>query len=607
MTSSGNVEGSTYAQAILSATFRFANRPAMKWKEGGLWRTASYSELREDVVSLVAGLKLQGLARGDHIGIWLETGRHWIVCDLAIQVLGAVTVPIYHTLTAEKARKILEDAGAKALFSTTNRFTALRKSGPPFYKEFSADANTSLTHETLKTITEAGRLALRNKPSLRQEIETPQVSAEDLSAIIYTSGTTGEPKGAMITHGSVIANAKSGIAGFLKANQEHRVFLHLPMAHVVGRNAVEAMTLLSGGMLAIAEPEREKLVSNLQELQPTHVVTVPYVLGKFHTQVIQKISQRPAPIRWLFSRAMSNARKYRVEPVLHGGPVKLKNSVFLRLFDKLFFQKIRSFLGGYAEQIVTGAAHINHETLEFFWAIGIPIYEGYGMTELTSNASYTWSGDIKLGTVGKPTEGTEIKLAADGEILIRGKGLMKGYWNKPEATREAIDSEGWYHTGDIGRMSEDGYLSIVDRKKEIFVLSTGKNVAPQSVENTIKLSPFVENACVFGDKRNYMTALIVPEWSAVIKKLGLTEKPPWHHPDVQKLFQGEIKRLMEALPDYEKVKKFSLVEEPFSVDSGLMTPTLKLRRKQIEERYSDQIESLYSGPQSNFWFFEDKK
>lgn len=606
MTSSDIVEGRTYADAILAATFKFAHRPAMKWKDSGQWRTTTYSELREEIVELVAGLKSLGLTRGDHIGIWLETSRDWVLCDLAIQVLGAVTIPIYHTLTPDKAHKILEDAGVKALFATSSRFSGLRKLSPPFYKEIFADTKADSEHDSIDSLTQRGKDQITKQPSLRQEIEKPPIGPQDLSSIIYTSGTTGEPKGAMIAHASVIANAKNGIEGFLVKEVNHRVFLHLPMAHVVGRNAIEAMTLLSGGMLAIAEPEREKLVSNLRELQPTHVVTVPYVLGKFHSQVLQEINQMSPLLRWLFRRAMALARQCRVEPILVGGPVRLRTPLALNFFDRLFFRKIRDFLGGSATQIITGAAHINRETLEFFWAIGIPVYEGYGMTEITSNATYTCASDIKLGTVGKPTTGTEIKLASDGEILIRGPGLMKGYWKKPEATREAIDPEGWYHSGDIGSMN-NGYLSIVDRKKEIFVLSTGKNVAPQSVENTIKLSPFVENVCVFGDKRNYMTALIVPEWTVTMKQLGSKEKPAWHHPEVQRLFQNEVKRLMEALPDYEKVKRFALIDEPFSVEAGLMTPTLKLKRKQIEERYRDQIEALYAGPQSNFWFFEEKK
>jgi long-chain acyl-CoA synthetase len=609
MTDLSIAQGSTYAHVILDATLRFAGRPAMRWKGKTGWQTDTYSDLRREILSLAAALRAKGISKGDRIGIWLETSRDWIVCDLAIQVVGAVTAPVYHTLTPEKARKILEDAEVKALISTNDRFEGLKRLGsgtPPFFLEIAADSTSIEGRATLNSLRDAGGHMLENQPGLRSELESPRVAPEDLSAIIYTSGTTGEPKGAMLTHAAVAANARSGAAAFLH-HDHHRVFLHLPMAHVVGRNAVEAATLTAGGVLAIAEPEREKLVSNLRELAPTEVVTVPYVLGKFRAQVLQRLEGGPRVIRWLFAQAMAVARRCRVEPVTHGGPVQQKKSPLLAFYDRLFFRKIRGFLGGEARQIVTGAAHIGRETLEFFWAIGIPIYEGYGMTECTSNAAFTWEGDMKLGTVGRPAKGMEVKLALDGEILVRGVGLMKGYWKRPEATREAIDAEGWYHTGDLGSIDEGGYLRILDRKKEIFVLSTGKNVAPQSVENTLKRSLLVENACVFGDKRNYMTALIVPEWSAVQKKLSLAEKPPLEDPKLQKLFADEVKRLMEEIPDYERIKRFALATEPFSVENNMLTPTLKLRRKQIEEHYRNAIEALYSGPQSNFWFLDQAK
>ncbi len=596
MTDLSIAQGSTYAHVILDATLRFSSRPAMKWMNGGGWRTTTYSELRSEILAIAAALQKKGLSKGDRVGIWLETCRNWILCDLVIQILGGVTVPIYHTMTPEKARNILKDAEAKVLFSTSQRLQDLRNLGSVSELEIDTEAG-------LNSLLETGQRLLEDTPSLRAKLEAPQVTPEDLSAIIYTSGTTGEPKGAMLTHASIVANARSGVEAYLD-EEAPVIFLHLPLAHVVGRNAIETMTLTCGGMLAIAEPEREKLVSNLRDLGPTELVTVPYVLSKFHTQVLQKMGARSAIVRRIFNHALSLGRKCRVEPLGTGGPVRQRTSALLSLYDRLFFQKIREFLGGRTRKIVTGAAHISRETLEFFWTIGIPVFEAYGMTETTSMVTYCSKDGIKLTTVGRPAKGMEIKLDPDGEILVRGVGLMKGYWKRPEATRDAFDPEGWYRTGDLGSLDDQGYLKILDRKKEIFVLSTGKNVAPQSVENTLKLSPFVENACVFGDNRNYMTALIVLEWSAIQKKLGTVSKSPLDHPDLQKLFRAEVKRLMQSLPDYERIKRFALIDEPFSVDNDLLTPTLKLRRKQIEERHREQIEALYSGPQSNFWFLD---
>jgi long-chain acyl-CoA synthetase len=591
-------EGPTYAHVILDATSRFADRPAIKWKGETGWQTMTYAQLREEILEVAAALQKKGISKGDHCGIWLETCREWVVCDLVIQILGGVTVPIYHTLPPDKAQRIVKDAGLKLLFSTKARLSDIRALGETSFEAVDVEAG-------LPALRQQGRQMMAGQPGLRQKLEKPDVSPDDLSAIIYTSGTTGEPKGAMLAHSSIVANARCGVEAYLE-NEAPRVFLHLPMAHVVGRNAIETMTLTCGGTLAIAETEREKLVANLRDLAPTELVTVPYVLSKFYTQVMQKMDARSALLRRLFRNALSIGRRCRVEPLAKGGPVRQETSFLLSIYDRLFFQKIRGFLGGKARQIITGAAHISRETLEFFWIIGIPIYEAYGMTETTSMATYCSGRDVKIATVGHAAKGMEIKLAPDGEILARGVGMMKGYWKRPEATRDAFDAEGWYRTGDLGSIDEQGYLKILDRKKEIFVLTTGKNVAPQSVENSLKLSPYVENACVFGDSRNYMTALIAPEWTAVKKKLGVSEKPAMDSMDLQKLFGGEIKQIMEKLPDYERVKRFALIETPFSVDTNTLTPTLKLRRKQIEERYRDQIEALYAGPQSNFWFFDEK-
>ncbi|HSA58175.1 MAG TPA: long-chain fatty acid--CoA ligase [bacterium] len=599
MTDLSIAQGSTYAHVILDATLRFARRPAMKWMGESGWRTTTYSELRGEILAIAAALQKKGVSKGDRVGIWMETCRNWVLSDLVIQILGGVTVPIYHTQTPEKALRILKDAEVRALFSTSQRLEALRKLGAGVELEIDSESG-------IDSLREAGQRQLEDQPSLRAKLEAPDVLPEDLSAIIYTSGTTGEPKGAMLTHASIVANARGGVHAYLN-DEAPVVFLHLPLAHVVGRNAIETMTLTSGGVLAIAEPERERLVSNLRDLAPTELVTVPYVLSKFHTQVLQKIEARPAVVRRLFHHALSVGRRCRVEPLSNGGPVRQETSVLLSLYDRLFFRKIAGFLGGHVRQIITGAAHLSRETLEFFWSIGIPTYEAYGMTETTSMVTYCSKKGVKFTTVGRPAEGMEIKLAPDGEILVRGVGLMKGYWKRPEGTRDSFDLEGWYRTGDLGSLDSQGYLTILDRKKEIFVLTTGKNVAPQAIENTLKLSPLVENACVFGDNRNYMTALIYPEWSAVRKKLGADANPALDNPALLKLFNSEVQRLMQSLPDYERVKRFALVEEPFSVDNDLLTPTLKLRRKQIEEYHRDKIESLYSGPQSNFWFLEEQK
>jgi long-chain acyl-CoA synthetase len=438
---------------------------------------------------------------------------------------------------------------------------------------------------------------LRNgDPALTRALMEPRLDPSDVSAIIYTSGTTGEPKGAMLTHANVLSNAEGAIARY-SPGLVHTILLHVPLAHTMARNTTMASLFISGGTAALAEPEREKLPQNLVETAPTLFVTVPYMLDKFVARVREMIATKGAIGRTLATRAIAVGRRRRLAAILDGGgpvrPVPL--GLELAILDRLVLRKIRARLGGRLECIVIGAASSNRESIEFFWGMGIPVYEAYGATEVTNLATCTWPGDMRLGTVGRATPSMEVKLAEDGEVLIRGPNVMKGYWNRPEATREAIDAEGWYHSGDLGAMDAGGYLRIVDRKKEIFALATGKKVAPQAVENALKLSPCIGNVCVIGDRRRYMAALIVPDLAIIQQRLGLATPPAADEAPVHELLAAEIERVSTGLADFERVKRFAVVAEPFSVENGLLTPTLKVRRKEIGARYAREIETLYSG------------
>lgn len=587
-------QGPTYAHRILDATRRFADKPALRWKENAGWRELRFAELGENLLDLCAALQSQGIGRGDRVAIWLETSRPWVLTDLALQVLGAVTVTIYQNLPAGQAASIIKDAAAKALLTDRSHLEALRaEEDLGTLLQFAITVDADPQARGFEMLLTQGRAARRSNPNLDLELKNPAVQPEDLSAIIYTSGTTGEPKGVMLTHRNVLGNADDAIGCFAPRGGL-TTLLHLPLAHVAARNTTMMPTLLSGSLLVIAEPERERLPQNFVEAAPTSFVTVPFVLDKFMSRILETISRKNRLQRFLFQRALSMGRARRVAPLETGGPVPpVKNNLLFNMLDRLVLSKVRARLGGRLQFIAIGGANSNRKSLEFFWSIGVPVYEAYGSTELTNLATANWPGDMKIGTVGRAVPGMEIKLAEDGEILVRGTNVMKGYWNRAEATAEVLEPNGWFHSGDIGSLDAEGYLTVLDRKKEIFALSTGKKVAPQAVENALKLAPCILNACAIGDKRSYMTALIVPNLEVIQSRLGFPQLPSVEDERVQELLRSEVKRSMEKLAEFEQVKRFILISEPFSDQNGLLTPILKLRRKPIAERYSREIELLY--------------
>lgn len=586
-------KGPTQANRFLDATDRFARNTALRWKELGAWREMTYAELRQQTLALSASLKDRGVRPGDRIAVWIETCRQWIIADSAIQILGGVTIPIYHSISAEEALFILNDCNATGLVSSQRRIAAMRKQSDAPKSVFCVSIDGGPDALAFSDLLSEGEKLLRTRPEWRSSLENPEVRPEDLSAVIYTSGTTGRPKGAMITHANITDTCLDSVISCFLAETGHTLLLHLPMAHIMARNITAAAILYSGGCLAIAEPEREKLFSNLSEVAPTAFVTVPYLLDKFMTGVMDKIRSQGRLKRLLTKIAISIGRRKHLGSIASGRLVPFRRGPLFLLLDRLVLKKIRGILGGRLEWIIVGGANSNLASVEFFWSIGIPIYEGYGATEVTNAAAHTWSGGVRLGSVGRPTGGVEIKLADDGEVLVRGPNVMKGYWNRPEATREAIDAEGWYLTGDIGQIDSGGFLKIVDRKKEIYVLATGKNVAPQLVENSLKLSSCIAQAFAVGDRRRFISALIVPDLKAIQNRLGLAEPLSFQDSRVEQIVREEIDRTTGKLSPHERVKLFVCVPESFTVENGMMTPTLKLRRKAITQRYSKEIEALY--------------
>ncbi len=523
--------------------------------------------------------------------------------DFALQILGAVMIPIYQSVSPAEAKKILQDSGTVGLLTNNARLESLTPRDFTLKKELIVTLEAASGPNVFRDLIGTGEDILKLKPEWLSRLEQPDVSPDDLSAIIYTSGTTGEPKGAMQTHRNLTEIVVDClISHVLDLKKETRLvtLLHLPLAHIIARNMVVPATIYVGGTLVLAEKEKEKLLSNFKETAPTIFVTVPYVLDKFAHVIKDRITLAPYWRRKLARYALRKSRTAALESLKRGSFAGYSHGLCMRWIDRKILQKIRDAFGGSLSKIMIGGSNSNRDTVEFFWGLGIPVYEGYGATEMTNVACFTSPDAVKLGTVGRAVPGIEVKLASDDEILVRGPNLMKAYWNRPEATAQTIDAEGWYHTGDLGRIDEDGFVKIIDRKKDIFVLATGKNVAPQLVENSVKKSQLIAQVCCVGDGRNYLTALIYPEWTAVEAHLKLihalqgTASDHRNDETVAHLIHEEILHATEELSDYEKIKKFTIIPEPFSLENGLLTPTLKVRRKNVMKHYAEEIERMYN-------------
>jgi long-chain acyl-CoA synthetase len=419
----------------------------------------------------------------------------------------------------------------------------------------------------------------------------------DLLTIIYTSGTTGNPKGVMLTHGNLATNVRSS-AECIPFGKADTILSYLPLCHSFERMAGYYTAMSCGVTIAFAE-SIDTLRENLLEVRPTVVTTVPRLFERIHNRILKQIADAPAIRRTIFSRAVEIGKRYararrerRFSPFL---------SLANRMADLLVFRKIKERTGGNIRFFVSGGAALPKELGLFFEAVGIPIIEGYGMTEASPVISVNRVHEYRFGTVGKPIPGVTVRIAGDGEILTKGPNVMKGYWNNQKETFETIDAEGWLHTGDIGMIDVDGFLSITDRKKHLFVTSGGKNIAPQPIENLLQQSHYIDQFILIGDRRMFCSALIVPDFEA-LKEYGdrhglpdLTKEGLIRSPEIRKLIEGELDHFQKDLSTYERVRRFTLLDQPFTIENGEMTPSLKLRRRIIEEKFKPVIETMYAG------------
>jgi len=553
------------------------------------WVPISSAELYRNVVGMARALASWGIGKGDRVAILSENRPEWTITDFAILSLGAVTVPIYSTQTSEQTAFILNDSGARLIAVSTQA---------QLEKVLAVQGNTAVERILVMDSVETAH-ALQMQPLMLKgptepdsdfEARARSVAPHDLATIIYTSGTTGNSKGALLTHGNMASNIACSLDGFGLADDEVSISF-LPLSHVTARH-VDFALLYRGVALAYC-PDMANLERALAEVQPVIFVGVPRVYEKIRRAVIVKTADFPknAIYRW----ALSVGRAHREETLRGVTPKSLGWS----LADRLLFSKVRAGMGGKAELFISGGAPLGRELAEWYADIGVRIHEGYGLTETSPVIAVNTPGAHKLGTVGKPLPNVEVRIADDGEVLVRGPSIFQGYWNRPQETRDAF-VDGWFKTGDIGNLDADGYLSITDRKKDLIKTSGGKFIAPQPIENSLKLNPLIGTAVVLGDRRKFPAVLISPhfpvleDWARANKIAFSSRAELVAAPTVQALYHGIVEESNKNLARFEKLKRVLLVAEEFSASDGTLTHTMKVRRRGIEERYRTLIDDMYN-------------
>lgn len=570
-------------------------------KTDGRYQPVSSGEVADGVLRLAAALKARGVEPGDRVALMAENGPHWPVVDFAALSLGAVLVPIYPTLTTDQAAYIANDCGAKLLFvQGSERLAGMlgERNEMPKIEEIIGIVDDDVDHSVVTLAEIHSETPPLDMGKLKEGVAA--IKGNDLATYIYTSGTTGQPKGVMLSH----ANLCSNIVNCLKVmdiDASYTALSFLPLSHSFERT-VAYLYFYRGVTIAYAESVNT-VPQNLQEVRPHIFVSVPRVYEKMLGKIRQSVAASSKAKQTIFHWAERVGRKalpYRLNNEKPSGLLGLK----LRLADRLVFKKIQDRLGGRFIFANSGGAPLAQDVAEFFWGAGIRIFEGYGLSETSPVLSVNGFGRVKLGTVGRALPDTELKIAEDGEIFARGPQIMQGYHNLPEETENSIDSDGWFHTGDIGEFDAEGFLSITDRKKEMIVTAYGKNIAPAPIENRLKSSPLIAQAVVIGDRRKLLCGLIVPEFEALAAwatqrgvNCSKTEEL-LALPEVTALYQGEISTVNRDLAQFEQIRLWTLLSEEFTIESGELTPTQKIKRRIVSEKHRATIDRLYQEAES---------
>jgi long-chain acyl-CoA synthetase len=590
----------TLNELFFAAVDRFGSkRAALQYKAGGTWHDITHQELARRVKLTALGLRELGVRPGDHVALLSPNRPEWAIADFACLASRCADVPVYPTLPARQVAYLLRDAAAVAVFVSDARQyekVAETRGDVPSLRhvilfEGAAEGPGVMTLQALQQL---GASTEGKYPSY--EADARAVAPDDLATLIYTSGTTGDPKGVMLTHGNFTSNVLAALQVLPLGPQDTALSL-LPLSHSFERMGGHYAMVQAGVTIAYAE-SYDTIAANLQEVRPTITLAPPRVFEKFYARVLDNALAGGALKRRIFHWAQRAAERW-ADHALAGRPVPTGLALRRRLADRLVFSKVRARVGGRIRLFVSGGAPLSAEIGRFFYAAGLPILEGYGLTESAPVIALNPPAAPRFGTVGKPIPGVEVRIAGDGEVLARGPNIMKGYFNKPAATREAVDADGWLHTGDIGALDADGYLSITDRKKDIIVTAGGKNIAPQPIENLVKTNKFVANAVMIGDKRKFPIMLVVPDRAALEGWARERNLPTGDyaallkHPDAVAKVEREVMANLRELASYETPKRLLLLEDDFSVDAGEMTPTLKVKRRIVEQKCAAAIEQLY--------------
>lgn len=565
-------------------------------KRNGTWHQTDVETFKEKIRKFAMGLYKLGVRPGDKVAIHSENSTEWLICDLAILSIGAANVPIYSTQPGDQIKYILENSDAVAhIVSNDDLFSETK----PLIKEVtSIKAVISIhgsRHKKLKQFDEVisdGETLINEKPDLFEKLKK-DVKPDDLATLIYTSGTTGMPKGVMLSHNNIASNVVASLEKLpfpVKDFKGKNVLSYLPLSHVFER-MIEYMYLNMGSRIYFIE-DIDEIRDDFTHAKPFFFATVPRLLEKIHTGVKVKGQEMTGLKKNLYYWAIYKTENYDPEQPPSGlGAIKQK------IADKLIYSKIRELFGNELKGMVSGGAALSPEVFKFMNAIGFNCVQGYGLTETSPVITVQTPGEMRIGSSGKPLRNVQVKIADDKEVLTKGPHVMKGYYKNEEKTKEVFTDDGWFKTGDIGKIDEDGFLFITDRKKSMFKLSTGKYVAPQNVENVIANSGFIDQIVVIGYQRKFCSALIIPSYDNVLKRLkrdGYTPEKPYSKDEkIRDLIQQEVDKANKQLSPWETVKKFVLLDEPLSIDSGELTPTMKVKRSVVQENYEEEIESMY--------------
>ncbi len=601
MANLSTVDGKTTADAYLNRMSVGSGSRAALVKKNGKYQEVTWQEIHRQVIGVFNSYQKLGIKKGDRVCILSQSRIEWNIVDIANLCCGVITVPIYHSNIADDVAFIINHCGAKLVFfedevqglKLDESFKSLKINLPTVcfepltnkipglevtpFSEFSAAPTDNNVDETFRKLAKA-------------------VTPEDVATIVYTSGTTGRPKGVVLSHSNIAGELRAIVQGF-ELSLDDMCLTFLPFAHILAR--VESlMPIYSGITLAYAE-NINSVPQNIQEVKPTILVSVPRIYEKIYSKIQNEIANQPAFTQKIFKWASTIGRQVaRLRSEQKSVPLPL--AMKYKIADQLVFHKVREKLGGRIRLTVSGGAPLNAELCEFFHACGIKIVEGYGLTETTAAITVNRPNDFSFGSVGKTLGGTEIRIAPDGEILVRGALVFKEYYNNPEGTREVFTNDGWFCTGDIGEITARGFLKITDRKKELIVTSAGKNIAPQKLENLLKNTRFISQAIVFGDKQKYITALLTlnePEIEKWAKSQGLAFSnfaELTKEPRIVSMIEADVHQVNGQLPSFETVKKFKILPKDLTIEAGELTPSLKVKRKVCAQKFKSEVDAMYS-------------